>query len=561
MVEIGEKDLLKSDADINEYKISMFFVLQNYGKYLRRKHDEEREMLWYSTSKVKNTFTTQVRNIFIFMIIAVIVSFSSLFPFILKVHKGMNQVMGLFSYVSRDQLNSLAQRCEYFKETYLEENKKLREGGGDIDYKDYHSELGSDLDFISESQDIQFEKEFDQESFQNMPSDSSHSYKGDESLNQSYKKEIDKELENLENFDGAQQLTPQNKNKKPKKLINEKITPIQTETYLLSQTMKNIEQAEKDLLSQDSEEMKWKALHDFKEKFTQIYLTKSLITVFLMIVILTIEYIRTLTISDANKSALDHLNVLSRVNSKVKYIDTFTLETIALNKAIEIENSDMVDYYGKLIYDDLNSLSDGLTDNFQLNLDSYKTLFFKIRNENICSNFFLNKPYYNFTGKLFITFDGNILINITIDCESDEFFTKGLQTLLIKLSEDCRLLAKNSLADSSSTATSKLSITVQAKLKSINEYCKKLGYTIEFLMSQLMDNLLSLKNTITLWDYGMFFFQTLLSFVLYKVLWMPFVKNLEDRIWRAQGMVNMIPFEIIAENKQLMKSMIHAYFN
>lgn len=56
MVEIGKKDLLKTDAVINQYKISMFFVLENYGRYFRRKHHVERERLWYSTTIVKNDF-------------------------------------------------------------------------------------------------------------------------------------------------------------------------------------------------------------------------------------------------------------------------------------------------------------------------------------------------------------------------------------------------------------------------------------------------------------------------------------------------------------------------
>jgi hypothetical protein len=209
MVQIGEKSMLESGSTINEYKISMFYVLQNQAKYLRLKHDEVRQRFWISIYNVKEKFKSQFRNIFAFIVIAVILSFASLFPLILKVHRGMNKVMGLFSFVSRDQLNSLARKCEYFKTTFLEENKKLREGGGDVLYKDYLTEMGSDLDFISESEDINIEMESKSEAQQNNISDSSHSYKGDDSLNQSYKKEsIDKELEKLKEFDGGNEFTP-----------------------------------------------------------------------------------------------------------------------------------------------------------------------------------------------------------------------------------------------------------------------------------------------------------------------------------------------------------------
>ena len=64
-----------------------------------------------------------------------------------------------------------------------------------------------------------------------------------------------------------------------------------------------------------------------------------------------------------------------------------------------------------------------------------------------------------------------------------------------------------------------------------------------------MSNLEVMSNTFILGDYVLFAVLLLLNIILYKGLWMPFVSNLENKIWRAQGMVNMIPFEIISENK------------
>jgi hypothetical protein len=136
-----------------------------------------------------------------------------------------------------------------------------------------------------------------------------------------------------------------------------------------------------------------------------------------------------------------------------------------------------------------------------------------------------------------------------------------MQTLLIKLSEDCRLITKESLADNTATSTSVINPGIQTRLENIDAYCDKLNQTIEFLMREMMTNLLTMKNTFLLGDSMIFVILFILSLILYKALWMPFVKNLEDRIWRAQGMVNMIPFEIIAENKELMKQMTKAYFN
>jgi hypothetical protein len=143
-------------------------------------------------------------------------------------------------------------------------------------------------------------------------------------------------------------------------------------------------------------------LNNFKEKFTQIYLAKSIVTALLIILLLAFDFIRSLGLADYNQSAMGHLNVLSRINSKVKYINLFTLETILKHEKISIEELDMVEYYGNLIYDDLNSLTTGVSNNFHFSLDTYKNLFFKISNEDICRNFFLNEPTYNFTSKFLI---------------------------------------------------------------------------------------------------------------------------------------------------------------
>jgi hypothetical protein len=79
-------------------------------------------------------------------------------------------------------------------------------------------------------------------------------------------------------------------------------------------------------------------------------------------------------------------------------------------------------------------------------------------------------------------------------------------------------------------------------------------------MSQLMDDFSNMVSAFTLIDYILFFILVFLSIALYRGLWVTFVRNLEERIWRAQSMVNMIPFEIIADNKKLQKSLNKADF-
>ena len=123
LVEIAEKDMIENAAAVNEYKVAMYYVLYNQSRYLRMKHEEVRQRFWLSIVNVKDVYIGEFRLIFIIIIIVTILSLASLFPLILKVHRGMNGVMGLFSYMSRDQLNSLASRCLHFKDNFLLENQ------------------------------------------------------------------------------------------------------------------------------------------------------------------------------------------------------------------------------------------------------------------------------------------------------------------------------------------------------------------------------------------------------------------------------------------------------
>jgi hypothetical protein len=39
--------------------------------------------------------------------------------------------------------------------------------------------------------------------------------------------------------------------------------------------------------------------------------------------------------------------------------------------------------------------------------------------------------------------------------------------------------------------------------------------------------------------------------VMYVLLWLPYLKDLNMKIWRTKGMLNMIPMNIITKNEQL----------
>jgi hypothetical protein len=94
--------------------------------------------------------------------------------------------------------------------------------------------------------------------------------------------------------------------------------------------------AERDLTSHDDEE-KFEALNNFKVKFIQVYIFKSIVSSVSVILILVLNYLWTINMGSNNISAMNHLNVLSRINSKVKFINMFTLESVQLHDTIQLE--------------------------------------------------------------------------------------------------------------------------------------------------------------------------------------------------------------------------------
>lgn len=47
-----------------------------------------------------------------------------------------------------------------------------------------------------------------------------------------------------------------------------------------------------------------------------------------------------------------------------------------------------------------------------------------------------------------------------------------------------------------------------------------------------------------------------LLLVLFLVIWRPYLKNLNNNIWRTKGMLNMIPMKAIKDNPALKEAII-----
>ena len=48
----------------------------------------------------------------------------------------------------------------------------------------------------------------------------------------------------------------------------------------------------------------------------------------------------------------------------------------------------------------------------------------------------------------------------------------------------------------------------------------------------------------------------IMLFVVFLFIWTPYLKNLNTKIWRTKGMLNMIPMDIISKNENLKNAFI-----
>lgn len=67
-----------------------------------------------------------------------------------------------------------------------------------------------------------------------------------------------------------------------------------------------------------------------------------------------------------------------------------------------------------------------------------------------------------------------------------------------------------------------------------------------------IDKMLSANASLSTVKFIIFMIISVLIFVL---VWNPYLKSLNNKIWRTKGMLNMIPIDIIMRNEKLRSAM------
>lgn len=128
-VMIAPLETLKNSSPVSQYSNSQFFVEFNYARHLRLGHRLRRQTFWLSVESVHKTFKNNFLIISIVVVVITLASFTCISPLVLKVHNSLTKVNSLFGFLSKQQISSLAKRCDFFRESFLVESISLTSDG------------------------------------------------------------------------------------------------------------------------------------------------------------------------------------------------------------------------------------------------------------------------------------------------------------------------------------------------------------------------------------------------------------------------------------------------
>jgi len=246
-----------------------------------------------------------------------------------------------------------------------------------------------------------------------------------------------------------------------------------------------------------------------------------------------------------NKTAFNHLKLLSQSIPQIRYIDVYTLEELAQNDTNSVYNYwngitehssvsfNSRQYFLSAVQKNEQEISTSSKESFSGSFDPYKTLLSTYRTGNLC------EAYYR-------TDDDRA------SCENvmDGLLGQGLKVAIDAIISNSIDILSQFYASERTYATqvSYINSTVFSNseriLKLIYPPLNSLlvGYTEGY--ASYNDDMLNISR---IW------FSLAVCYLIFTgvFLFYPYMRRLRDDIWRTKGMLNMIPVEVISENENL----------
>lgn len=85
----------------------------------------------------------------------------------------------------------------------------------------------------------------------------------------------------------------------------------------------------------------------------------------------------------------------------------------------------------------------------------------------------------------------------------------------------------------------------------------RVGQAQQFLIDEFMAAHDQVKFMFTLLTQLIFFVLIIILVMIYVFVWVPYTTDLKFKIWRTNGMLNMIPISIVTKNERLCNKMVN----
>jgi uncharacterized membrane protein len=499
------------------------------------------------------------------MIIACCILFLSQFiliPIVFSVHRTNNKVLSLFGFIPTPEITELAQKCERYIVSWLEERNEKRDWSFEKSQADMQASVQNKSMDASSGQ-IYTEVNVDDPS-------------PGENLQNSMMMEGSGVDNKMQNYQANGKPDPKALFKSGAPMGNSLAVPapqfakggkhgtihspsmsrasVDTPTRpLLDQTMSGKKVEPKEMTEKEKEKNAEQELDVLNERAQKLLNAKDnnrrnvifqfVIVTSIFICYFVAVYIVQITFLKQVRACFDHLQLISSRAPNVKYAHAFAMEEAALAYPYLINNQDMAVYYLNQVYATENAVTTSLQQKFPSQFSNYMTSLVNYNLGDVCSWYYNASLGLQWSQAICETVDSGII-------------SKGLQTSIVHIVEQDRQVISNFFNGTP--------ITPSLQYGAINDYRMFQSNQILNNIIPAIENLevLYLQNFSDYLTYGLsmnkvdFSVTLIFIFFIYLFVWSPYLRNLSSKIWRTKGMLNMIPMEIISKYDSLKQAFI-----
>lgn len=148
------------------------------------------------------------------------------------------------------------------------------------------------------------------------------------------------------------------------------------------------------------------------------------------------------------------------------------------------------------------------------------------------------------------------------ECADDSVLKSGLELINIKILEYSKQkLASLFTKDASGAVVSTLDpanilALYQSDYLESERYAELAGYTYEYILSQFSSEFGNESKKLDIYGTLVLVAWILLILMSLVFIWFRYIKDLSNNIWRIQGMLSMIPTEIVCSNAKMKSQFI-----